>query len=134
MLDLSPEKLLVVFIVVIILLGPQRLPQVARQLGAGWRRLKEFTEQVDRDVRQSIPDLPSTRDIARYARSPASLLDELARVRPEGEELIEDPAAGAGAETDGADWPTDPGAAAQPTTTAPPARAPLVVPDDPSMN
>lgn len=128
MLDLSPAKLLIVFIVAMVLLGPDKLPQVARQIGAGWRRLKAFTEKVDQDVRQSIPDLPSTRDIARYARSPAALLEELARIDPE-EELVEDRAADqpivAPADV-GADWPADP-AAASPTPH-------LVVPDDPAMN
>ncbi len=38
MLDLGPTKLLVIFIVVVVLLGPDKLPQVARQLGNGWRR------------------------------------------------------------------------------------------------
>ncbi len=127
MLDLSPAKLLIIFIVAMVLLGPDKLPQVAKQMGAGWRRLKAFTEKVDQDVRQSIPDLPSTRDIARYARSPAALLEELARMDPE-EELVEDRAAEQPIEAthEGEDWPEDPAAL------APAPR--LVVPDDPGMN
>ena len=129
MLDLSPAKLLVIFIVVMVLLGPDKLPQLARQLGRGWRNLKNFTEKVDHDVRQSIPDLPSTRDIARYARSPAALLEELARMDPE-EELVEDRAAEQpiGSGGDGADWPEDPAAL------SPEPGPRLVVPDDPGMN
>lgn len=132
MLDLSPAKLLIILIVGMVLLGPDKLPQVARQLGSGWRRLKAFTEKVDQDVRQSIPDLPSTRDLARYARSPAALLEELARMDP-AEELVEDRAAeqslgdeGEGG-AEGADWPEDPAA-----TAVAPQR--LVIPDDPAMN
>ena len=78
MLDLSPTKLLIIFVVVVVLLGPKRLPEVARQLGAGWRKLRELHLQVDRELRQSLPDLPSSRDIVRFARSPVSLLDQLA--------------------------------------------------------
>lgn len=78
MLDLSPTKLLVIFVVVVLLLGPKRLPEVARQLGAGWRKLREFHGQVDREVRKSIPDLPTNQEIVRFARSPITLLNQLA--------------------------------------------------------
>jgi sec-independent protein translocase protein TatB len=83
-LDLSPTKLLVIFVVVVVLLGPKRLPEVARQLGAGWRKLRELRLQVDQELRQSLPDLPSSHDIVRFARSPVSLLNELADRHDEG--------------------------------------------------
>ena len=78
MLDLSPTKLLIIFVVVVVLLGPKRLPEVARQLGAGWRKLRELHLQVDRELRQSLPDLPSSQEIVRFARSPVALLNQLA--------------------------------------------------------
>jgi sec-independent protein translocase protein TatB len=118
MLDLSPAKLLVVFIVAMILLGPNKLPQVARQLGAGWRQLRNFHERVDAEVRQNMPDLPSTQDIARIARSPVALLNKLAEM-PAGDpdRLVADPGAATGAsEASGAEagdpaaWPSDPSA------------------------
>ena len=103
MLDLSPVKLLLVFIVAMILVGPDKLPQVARQLGAGWRKVRQFHEQVDREVRENIPDLPSTAEIARLARSPVALLNQLAK--SSSDDLVEDPAAAngtAGHEAEGA--------------------------------
>ncbi|HVC13438.1 MAG TPA: twin-arginine translocase TatA/TatE family subunit [Acidimicrobiales bacterium] len=78
MLDLSPTKLLIIFVVVVVLLGPKRLPEVARQLGAAWRKLREFHLHVDQELRQSLPDLPSSQDIVRFARSPVTLLNQLA--------------------------------------------------------
>jgi TatA/E family protein of Tat protein translocase len=77
-LDLSPTKLIIIFVVVVVLLGPKRLPEVARQLGAGWRKLRELHLQLDRELRQSIPDLPSSQEIVRLARSPVTLLNQLA--------------------------------------------------------
>ncbi|HVX22008.1 MAG TPA: twin-arginine translocase TatA/TatE family subunit [Acidimicrobiales bacterium] len=157
MLDLSPAKLLVIVIVAVILLGPDKLPQVARQVGATVRKLRAFQQRVDEEVRQNIPDLPSSQDIARFARSPITLLNQWA------DDLVEDPGATAEAAADDADWPADPAAAvvpppgpavpADPTgqaagagpasgapgtadagpPTPPPARSPAV-PDDPSMN
>jgi len=108
MLDLSPVKLLLVFIVAMILLGPDKLPQVARQLGAGWRKLQELRDRVDEEVRQNIPDLPSTQEIVRFARSPVTLLNQLADFGG-ADRLVEDH----GAEPDQATsaWPPDPAAA-----------------------
>ncbi len=78
MFSLSPIKILVIVAVVMILLGPDKLPEVAHKLGASWRALKRLQEKVESEVREVIPDLPSTGDLARLARSPVNLLNELA--------------------------------------------------------
>ena len=78
MFSLSPIKILVIVAVVMILLGPDKLPEVAHKLGASWRALKRIQERVESEVREVIPDLPSTGDLARLARSPVNLLNELA--------------------------------------------------------
>jgi Sec-independent protein translocase protein TatA len=155
MLDLSPAKLLIVFIVAVILLGPNKLPQVARQLGAAWRQLSHFRERMEAEVRENMPDLPSTQDIARLARSPVALLNQLAEMpSTDADRLVADPEAddvhdnGSGGTTDLSQqtWPTDPTVADPdaPGIAAPKegwgagaasdSRPPLVVPDDPSMN
>lgn len=78
MFSLSPIKLLVIVAVVMLLMGPDKIPEVAHKLGAGWRTLKKLQERVEAEVREVIPDLPSTGDIARIARSPVNLLNQLA--------------------------------------------------------
>jgi TatA/E family protein of Tat protein translocase len=77
-ISLSPLKLLVVAAVIMLLLGPDKLPEVAHRLGAGWRALKRLQEKMEAEVREAIPDLPSASEIARIARSPVSLLNQLA--------------------------------------------------------
>ena len=59
MFNLDPGKLLVIAVVAIILLGPDRLPQVARQVGGAWRSFNEFRHRMESEVRSSMPDLPS---------------------------------------------------------------------------
>jgi TatA/E family protein of Tat protein translocase len=134
MLSLNPEKLLVVLIVALILLGPDKLPRLARQLGAGWRHLKEFQMRIEREVRETMPDLPPTHEIARMARSPARFLNSLAKM-PEDEPLVPDPAAPAPPETGDPVTGSLPNGSLRtggdPGASRP---APLVVPDDPSMN
>jgi Sec-independent protein translocase protein TatA len=81
-LNLDPAKLLVIAAVAVILLGPDRLPQVARQVGAAWRSVTEVRHRMETEVRGSIPDLPSSSEIARLARSPSALLDHLSNLSP----------------------------------------------------
>ena len=75
---LSPAKLLVVLLVAIVVLGPDKLPMGARQLGALWGDLRRLRERLETDVRGNFPDLPSTEKITQAVRSPISFLDSLA--------------------------------------------------------
>jgi len=74
---LSPVKIMVIVAVVLLLMGPDKLPEVAHRLGSSWRALKRLQERVESEVREAIPDLPSTGDIARIVRSPINLLNQL---------------------------------------------------------
>src|SRR6202042_802425 len=89
MLNLDPAKLLVIAVVAIILLGPDKLPQVARQVGGAWRSFNEFRHKMEAEVRSNMPDLPSTSEIARLARSPSALLDHLSNMSPEEQKAAE---------------------------------------------
>jgi TatA/E family protein of Tat protein translocase len=82
-LNLDPTKLLIIAVVAVILLGPDKLPQVGRQAGAAWRSFNEFRHRMESEVRNSIPDLPSSADIARLARSPSALLNHLSTLSPD---------------------------------------------------
>jgi sec-independent protein translocase protein TatB len=75
---ISPAKLLVVLVVALIVLGPDKLPQVARQLGALWGDLRRFRSRLESDVRGAFPDLPPTHEVAQAVRSPLAFLDRLA--------------------------------------------------------
>jgi sec-independent protein translocase protein TatB len=77
MLNLDPGKLLIVAVVAIIILGPDKLPHAAQQVGRTWRSFNEFRRRMEAEVRSNIPDLPSTNELARLARSPTALLDHL---------------------------------------------------------
>src|ERR1700690_285593 len=78
MLSLSPAKLLVLLVIALIVLGPEKLPQVARQLGAAWGDLRRFRSRLESDVRGAFPDLPPSHEVAQAVRSPLAFLDRLA--------------------------------------------------------
>lgn len=86
MLGLSPVRLLIIVVVALIVLGPDKLPQVAKQAGAMWHTLRNLQQRVEDEIRQVAPDLPRSSDIVRYARSPVALLNQLAD-KAKGEEM-----------------------------------------------
>ena len=78
MLGLSPVRLLIIVIVALIVLGPDKLPQVAKQAGSLWHSLRSLQQRVEDEIREVAPDLPRSSDLVRYARSPVSFLNQLA--------------------------------------------------------
>jgi sec-independent protein translocase protein TatB len=78
MLSLSPAKILVILVIALIVLGPDKLPSMARQAGAVWHDLRKLRGRLESEVRGAFPDLPSTEQVARAVRSPLSYLDGLA--------------------------------------------------------
>lgn len=86
MVFLSPAKVLVILVVALIVLGPDKLPKMARQIGGLWGDFRRFRQRFESDVRGSFPDLPSTEQIAHAVRSPISFLDTLADAHGPGNE------------------------------------------------
>src|ERR1700722_9838479 len=78
MLSLSPAKLLVILVIALIVLGPEKLPQVARQIGAAWHDLRAWRSRIEAEVRATFPNLPPTHEVAQAVRSPLAFLDRLA--------------------------------------------------------
>jgi sec-independent protein translocase protein TatB len=75
---LSPAKVLVILVVALLVLGPDKLPKVAKQIGGLWGDFRKFRERLETDVRGNFPDLPSTEKITQAVRSPLTFLDSLA--------------------------------------------------------
>ncbi|NNN08051.1 MAG: hypothetical protein HKL85_02520 [Acidimicrobiaceae bacterium] len=94
MLSLSPMKIIIIVAVVVMLLGPDKLPEVAHKIGSTWQSLRRFQQRVEDEVRGSLPDLPSTSDLARMARNPVTVLNQLAdrtnSTPPPEEDLVTD--------------------------------------------
>jgi TatA/E family protein of Tat protein translocase len=130
-ISLSPLKLLLVAAVIMLLLGPDKLPEVAHRLGAGWRALKRLQEKMEAEVREAIPDLPSASEIARIARSPVSLLNQLAD-RVDAKEAADSALNPEAPETAATEAPLISPPPRLPTP--PPTRVDAVLPPDPSLN
>lgn len=56
MLDLSPDKLLMLAVVALVVLGPNRLPQAARTLGRLIGQLRAMSSSLQDEVREALHD------------------------------------------------------------------------------
>jgi sec-independent protein translocase protein TatB len=73
---LDPAKLLVILTVALIVLGPERLPRAARQMGRALHHLTQVRDQVIQEVKSALPD-----DLPRIPRTPSlsGFLSDLTR-------------------------------------------------------
>ena len=78
MLLLSPEKLALVLAIAFVVLGPDKLPKVARQIGSLWRTVQIWRERLEQETRATFPTLPTLHTVTEAARSPLAYLERLA--------------------------------------------------------
>ncbi len=114
-----------ILVVILVVVGPERLPKVARQAGAAWREFTRVRQEVVDEVRAALPD---TEDLPRIPRIPS--------VRGTLTDLITESADAGIGRSDGKGGN---GTAARPQAGSPSSgnvRADAYVPsaDDPSMN
>jgi Sec-independent protein translocase protein TatA len=70
MLNLDPAKLVVILVLALVVMGPEKMQSSARHFGAMWRSVTEFREKAERQVREALPDL----DLPRIPTSPRGAL------------------------------------------------------------
>ncbi len=104
MFDIGFSELLVIAVVALLVIGPERLPKVARTAGIMFGRLQRYVNDVKADIQREIEldELKKLRsqfeDAARSVEQSVSEVDN--QVRAVGDDLnrsIADPVAGANA-------------------------------------
>jgi sec-independent protein translocase protein TatB len=55
-MNFGPEKILIVLAVALIVLGPERLPGMTRQIGKAWGDFRRFREHLEGEVRGALGD------------------------------------------------------------------------------
>jgi TatA/E family protein of Tat protein translocase len=145
-ISFGPAKILIVLTVALIVLGPEKLPQMTRQIGKAWGDFRRFREHLEDEVRGALgEDLvqPYTPPWHIDASSQASSTSGVDGATPDGaHDGTTGPDGSASGET-GQDRapPPHPGELAPlppATGSAPPAASggwdPGLAPDDPSLN
>ncbi len=140
MLNFGPEKILIVLAVALIVLGPEKLPGMTRQIGKAWGDFRRFREHLEGEVRGALGDdlMPQYTPPWRYDGSSVSSAPSDG-AGAEGGSPTDGSASGEGAQDPAP--PQEPGQPAQlPRATGSPAAGtyggwhPELAPDDPSLN
>lgn len=94
MLDIGLSELLIIMAVALIVLGPKKLPEVARSLGRGLAQFRRASEDLRRSI--LVEDDPLERDKSAEAlpyssayRRPEPRADETEEALPSGPEATE---------------------------------------------
>lgn len=67
MLNIGPQELLIILIIALIVVGPQRLPTLGRSIGRSLRELRRAQDEVKRTIRGNLDDEPPNGSSARKA-------------------------------------------------------------------
>ncbi len=129
MFNLDPAKLLVILVIALIVLGPDRLPRLARQLGAAWRELTRVRDQVTDEVRAAIPEV----EVPRVRYQPGSIRQFLTSPSDRTGD-VEAPLEKEETPVDMHERRADPARDAATMRRPMPGIGAVVPPDDPSMN
>ncbi len=55
-MNLTPNEVLIIAVVALIVLGPQRLPEAARQIGKGYRELRKMSTSVRAEIDTALKE------------------------------------------------------------------------------
>lgn len=73
MFDIGFSEILVILLVSLIVIGPERLPKVARTLGHLWGRVQRYVNTVKQDISSSV-ELEELREVERKVKAEADAL------------------------------------------------------------
>lgn len=63
LLFISTQEILIILVVVLLLFGSKRIPEIARGLGKGYRQFKDATDEIQRDITSSAREIKDEVDI-----------------------------------------------------------------------
>lgn len=75
MFDITPLKILIVLVVALVVLGPERLPSLAHQVARGWSDFRRFRDRFESEVRDTVAGKPVTKPAATNASVPSPTAD-----------------------------------------------------------
>ncbi len=109
--SLTGTEVIVILVIALIVLGPDKLPGVARQAGRWFNQLRDLTSNLQNEMRDVLddPTMQPLKELGEFAAQPRRKLAEYARQAAlEAEEDASDgPSSSAGADTPSSDGTTE---------------------------
>ncbi len=141
-MNLDPDKLVVLFVIALLVLGPKRLPEVARTAGRWMAEIRKYTSAIQGELHgvlgEPLKQTSALRDEFRSAMAePRAALEVGAREVRSSFDAVGTPAASVGVTPAPSQVSPPATGAVVPPLTAPPLTArvpPAAVPDDPGFN
>src|SRR5262245_9493334 len=56
MLNIGPQELLIILVIALLVVGPQRLPELGRSIGRGLRELRKAQDEVKRTIQVNLDE------------------------------------------------------------------------------
>ncbi len=83
MLNIGPLELLVILLVALVVVGPERLPELGRTIGRGLREFRKAQDELRDTLKFNLDDEPVGVPTARPHVDPASAQPDANEIRPE---------------------------------------------------
>ncbi len=77
--DLSFGEIFVIFLVIMIFFGPKKIPQIARELGQGLRKMRGAVDDIKQEIMKETEDNPVSEiknEIDKVKQEAANLMRE----------------------------------------------------------
>lgn len=66
--DITPVKVLIVAVIALLVLGPEKLPEMMRKAGKAWADFRSFRENMEAQVRETVGDVPGLSDLTKLTK------------------------------------------------------------------
>ena len=74
--NLGGGEIIVVLLIVLLFFGSKKIPELARGLGRGMREFKDATSGVQREIEESMRDIPERKKPPAHAEKKHDLTDK----------------------------------------------------------
>jgi sec-independent protein translocase protein TatA len=69
-------EIIVILLVVVLLFGPDKIPEIARGLGQGVRAMKDATDNIKREIMSQVDDSGSVKEIENEINESKKIMDK----------------------------------------------------------
>ncbi len=85
MFNIGPQELLVILLVALVIVGPQRLPELSRTIGRGLREFRKAQDEVKKTIRLGLDETePTTPGRAPAGKAPEPVTGDASAPKAEG--------------------------------------------------